>query len=93
MALEIRFTEIALSDLQSTFEFISNENPEAARHTISQIFEGLDQLKKFPESGRPGRRKGTRELVITSLPYVIVYRLKQNFLEILTVLHTKRKWP
>ena len=93
MALEVRFTEIALSDLESTFDYISTENPKAAREIIAQILEGLEQLKKFPESGRSGRRKGTRELVISNLPYVIIYRLNKNALEILTFLHTKRKWP
>lgn len=93
MALEVRFTEIALSDLESTFDYISTENPKAAREIIEQILEGLEQLKKFPESGRAGRRRGTRELVISNLPYIIIYRLNKNSLEILTVLHTKRKWP
>ncbi len=93
MAIAVRFTEIALHDLESTFEFISLDNPNAAKQTIAQILEGLEQLKKFPESGRTGRRSGTRELVISNLPYIIVYRVKENTLEILTTLHTSRKWP
>jgi toxin ParE1/3/4 len=93
VAIDVRFTEIALSDLEAAFEYISSDNPKAAREIISQILEGLEQLKKFPESGRTGRRRGTRELVISNLPYIIVYRLNVSTLEILTVLHTARKWP
>lgn len=93
MALEVRFTEIALADLESVFEYISHENPKAARKVIAQILEGIEQLKKFPDSGRPGRRRGTREFVFTQLPYIIVYRQNKMILEILTVLHTSRKWP
>ena len=36
---------------------------------------------------------GTRELVIRNLPYIIPYRVRENFIEILRVLHTSRRWP
>ncbi len=92
MAITVRFTVNALEDLESTFEFISLDNQGAAKKTIAQILEGLEQLKKFPDSGRVGRRRGTRELVISNLPYVIVYRINESTLEVLAVLHTSRKW-
>ncbi|PIW88418.1 MAG: type II toxin-antitoxin system mRNA interferase toxin, RelE/StbE family, partial [Nitrospirae bacterium CG_4_8_14_3_um_filter_44_28] len=40
-----------------------------------------------------GRVEGTRELVISGLPYIIPYRVKNNTIEILRVLHAARKWP
>ena len=43
--------------------------------------------------GRHGRIEGTRELVIPGLPYIIPYRVKNNVIEILRVLHAARKWP
>jgi plasmid stabilization system protein ParE len=36
---------------------------------------------------------GTRELVIGGLPYIIPYRIRENDIEILRVLHTARRWP
>jgi plasmid stabilization system protein ParE len=36
---------------------------------------------------------GTRELVIEGLPYIIPYRVRDNHVEILRVLHTARRWP
>jgi len=36
---------------------------------------------------------GTRELVVRNLPYIIPYRVRDNTIEILRVLHTSRRWP
>ena len=93
MALTIRWTSIALSDLNSAFEFISADKPDAVKATVMKVLDGIEQLKNFPESGRPGRVKGTRELVVSTTPYVIAYRIKENHLEILSILHTSQKWP
>ncbi len=43
--------------------------------------------------GRPGRVKGTRELVVTRTPYIVAYRLKRQSIQILRVLHGARLWP
>ena len=44
--------------------------------------------------GRPGRVKGTRELVISSTPFVLVYRLKGGQrIEVLRLLHGSQLWP
>ena len=48
---------------------------------------------KFPLRGRPGRVNGTRELVISPLPYIVVYRIRENFIEIAKVLHGAQRWP
>jgi toxin ParE1/3/4 len=43
--------------------------------------------------GRPGRASGTRELVVPDTPFVIPYRVKENRLELIAVLHGRQKWP
>lgn len=95
MALTVRWTPIALSDLEMAFEFISVTagKPEAAKNVVRKILDGIKQLESFPESGRDGRVKGTRELFIGSTPYIVVYRVKNEALEMLAVLHSARKWP
>jgi len=93
MALEIRWTRIALADLESAIEFISTDKPDAAKTIVNKVLDGVEQLKAFPESGRDGRVTGTRELFVSTTPYFIVYKLKKNHLEILAILHSARKWP
>lgn len=45
------------------------------------------RLLDFPESGRIGQVPGTRELVVTNLPYIVVYRVNGDTVEILRVMH------
>ena len=47
----------------------------------------------FPHSGRPGHIPGTRELVISKLPYIVVYRISGDTVEILRVFHAAMNWP
>ena len=51
------------------------------------------QLIDYPLSGRSGRVRNTRELVVTGLPYIVAYRVIDESVLILRVLHTARQWP
>ena len=53
------------------------------------------ELLEHSSAGRSGRVKGTRELVITGTPFVIIYRLKMQLsqVQVLRVLHYARQWP
>ncbi len=46
----------------------------------------------FPSRGRPGRETGTRELILTGLPYVIVFRSGEQLVEILRIYHGAQNW-
>jgi toxin ParE1/3/4 len=50
-------------------------------------------LRQHPKLGRPGRVKGTRELVISGTPFIAVYRLKgTQRIEIIRLLHGLQQW-
>jgi plasmid stabilization system protein ParE len=52
-----------------------------------EIVAACDRLEIFPERGRPGIKRSTRELT-TVWPYVIVYRIGANrTVEILSIWH------
>ena len=53
----------------------------------------VSRLADFPESARPGRVPGTRELVVPATPFVVVYRIEVAGVLILRVLHGAQKWP
>jgi plasmid stabilization system protein ParE len=44
------------------------------------------------EPGRPGHRSGTRELPLSPLPYVVVYAVKPEAIEILHIYHGSQDW-
>ena len=57
------------------------------------IYRSVQSLQKFPKRGRPGRMTDTRELIVTNLPYIIVYRARRDAVEILRILHAAQLWP
>jgi len=44
-------------------------------------------LIDHPKMGRTGRKKDTRELVISRTPFIMVYRIKGQRIELLRLLH------
>ena len=60
---------------------------------MQEIKNAVSLLSDQPGIGRVGRVPGTRELVVDKTPYVLPYRVLDNDIEILRVLHTSRRWP
>ena len=67
------------------------DNPTAALETVKAIYDGCGELRHFPHHGRPGRMSGRRELVFS--PYVAVYQVKENAIEISRIYHGAQDWP
>jgi addiction module RelE/StbE family toxin len=89
----VKWLEEAYADLDRIFDYILERNPEAALGVYEAIRYQVDMLVDHPQIGRTGRVRGTRELVITGLPYIAAYYIKEQEVRILAVLHTSRKWP
>jgi addiction module RelE/StbE family toxin len=60
---------------------------------LQRVRHDVEGLAASPLMGREGRYLGTRELVIPGLPYVVVYRLRGQSVEVITVHDTRRPWP
>lgn len=56
-------------------------------------YERCGTLTQFPDRGRSGRINGTRELVFAPLPYIAVYRVRSDVVEIVRVHHSAQDWP
>ena len=91
--MRIVWTTAAVVDLEQISDYLLENHPELATTTIQHIFKAISALKLFPGRGRPGRKEGTRELVLTQLPYLAVYELVGENLRVLRVLHGARRWP
>ncbi len=91
--MKIRLTKSAVGDLDSVESYIAGDDPGAAARTVLRIIEAAEGLEAFPNLGRPGRISGTRELVVGGDPYIAVYRVRQNVVWVLRVLHAARRWP
>lgn len=91
MPIEVRWSTVAADDLERIFRRIEKDNPTAARETVKAIYDGCGVLRNFPYSGRLGRMSGRRELVFA--PYIAIYQVKDEFVEISRIYHGAQDWP
>jgi toxin ParE1/3/4 len=91
--MKIVWSRRAIRHLVSLREFIARDSEQNAALVAERILSSVDILRAHPEMGRPGRASGTRELVVPDTPFIIPYRVKENRLELIAVLHGRQKWP
>lgn len=89
MARKLRWTPRALARLDKIAAYIARDNPARAVSFVRELRIKLDVLREH-QIGRPGRVYGTKELVLHE-HYVAVYRVKDDEVHILTVLHTAQR--
>jgi toxin ParE1/3/4 len=68
--LILKWLPTAKQDFEDIVEYIATDNPIAAIEQGDEIEKQLFLLISYPKMGRPGRVKGTRELVIVRTPYI-----------------------
>lgn len=91
--MRVIWSERALSDLSAIEAYIAGDNPAAAVAVKQRLMLEVRSLAEMPLMGRSGRVHGTRELVVTRLPYIVAYRVLENQVAILAVIHGARQWP
>jgi toxin ParE1/3/4 len=91
--MEIRWAKLAARDLERIHQHIAKDNPGAAGDVIQTLYDGCSALSAFPERGRPSRMRGRRELVFSPLPYIAVYRVRLDAVEIIRIYHSAQNWP
>jgi toxin ParE1/3/4 len=91
--MELRWSEQAADDLEHITDYLFENAPERAAELVRGIYDSPATLLTFPYRGRVGRKEGTRELVLSSLPYVVVYQITGEVIYIVRILHGAQKWP
>lgn len=91
--MRLEWAALAVADREHIYAFIEADNPRAAVEVDTRFDTAVDRLRLFPNSGRPGRVDGTRELVVSGTPYVIPYRVMDDRVRLLRVLHGAQLWP
>jgi toxin ParE1/3/4 len=91
--MRIRWTLAAADDLEAIAAYLARHFPSFTESTIREIYDTIVSLRSLPHRGRIGREDGTRELVVARLPYIVVYRIKGDAVEILHIFHGARQRP
>ncbi|MDH3473762.1 MAG: type II toxin-antitoxin system RelE/ParE family toxin [Rhodospirillales bacterium] len=91
--MDIVWLARAQRELIHIHDCVAADNPQAAVQVVHRIHGAVVRLADTPAIGRPGRLPGTRELVVTGTPFIVPYRVREDVIEILSVIHGARKWP
>lgn len=96
----ILWTDKAKADFLGLVEWLATKNPDAAVRVGRRILDTVERLAEHPLMGKPGRSPDTRELVVTTVPYVVVYSVTHEAHElgsspifVLRILHDAMLWP
>lgn len=91
--MRLRWSAGALRDLEHIVDYLFDQTPQHAPRVARTIYDAIAGLKAFPNRGRAGKKAGTRELVLASLPYVVVYQVRGEFVYVVRILHAAQQWP
>jgi toxin ParE1/3/4 len=91
--MKLVWSRAAMRDLDELAAYIGMESERASELVEGRIHKEAKLLSQFPRSGRIGRAPGTRERVVGSTRYIIVYRIVSGRIRVLRVYHGARKWP
>jgi toxin ParE1/3/4 len=90
--MKVRWTKAALRHLHEARDYIQMDKPSAALRMVDLIEAAADRLRLFPQIGRSSKRPETREFAIPGTPFVLIYRVKSDALEILALYHGAQDW-
>jgi len=83
--VKLEWSPLALDRVSEIARYIAKDNPDAAERWVNELFDAVERLADFPESGRIVPEVGVRrirELVFGA--YRVIYSIKDKVV-ILTV--------
>ena len=85
--MRIRWTQAAIADLCSISDYLEEHRPYYRQSTMRAIHQTIYGLRRFPKRGRIGDEEGTREIPFSPLPYIAVYRVRDDTIHVLRIYH------
>ena len=87
--MELRWTQEAAADLERIADYLFEHTPDRAERFVRAVYEAPATLLMFPNRGRLGKKEGTRELVMSPLPYAV----RGDAIYVVRILHGAQQWP
>jgi addiction module RelE/StbE family toxin len=91
--MRLVWSERFRAELRREFGYIQARNPVAARVVRERIVKAVRRLRQYPESGRSWRLPGCRELVVPGLPYIVIYKVREDAVIVASLFHASRAAP
>ena len=92
--MRVHWTNNAIKKLSLIYNYIAPNSTTYAQRTVDRLTRRSKQIASFPKSGRivpEYQDPDIREVL--ERPYRIIYRLKPNQVDILTVVHSAQTLP
>jgi addiction module RelE/StbE family toxin len=92
--MKVKWTDNAVAHLVNIYEYISLNSPTYAKQMVDKITRRSVQIASHPLSGRKVPEYDSeviRELI--EQPYRIIYRIRQDQIDVLAVIHGARLLP
>lgn len=92
-SVKLRWTLPAVEQLREIFDYIADDNPAAAEQMVERIRLSIRQSTRMPYAGRIGRVGGPREAIVPGTAYIVAYRILEDAIHVLAILHGAQQWP
>ena len=89
--MSVRWTKLAQDDAEAIFLYIADDSVAKAIAHEERIMGAVERLGRHQRLGRPGKRPGTRELIVPRTSYLVIYREAGSGVEILRIFHGARQ--
>ncbi|MBM3225041.1 MAG: type II toxin-antitoxin system RelE/ParE family toxin [Candidatus Tectomicrobia bacterium] len=92
--MNIHWTHTAVAHLLAIYEYIARDSPHYAQRMMDRLTRRTEQLALFPQSGRMVPEYEAPDLrEVIERPYRIIYRIKEEDIDILAVVHGAQRVP
>ena len=91
--MRLKWSSLARLQYMEQISYIADRNLSAALKIEEKIKTATDKLLIYPEIGKKGRCEGTRELIVSGTPVIIVYTIAQEEIFIASILHSAQNYP
>ena len=85
--MQVIWTPHAQADLVAIRAYVGEADADAANRLIRTLVNSGSALVDFPDRGRASGLESIRELVVSGTPYLLVYRVVTEEVQILRVWH------
>ena len=88
--MKVRLHPKAIQELREAFSRYASISKELAERFLREAGTGANKYSAFQLHGRPASFR-TRKYILKKFPYQLVYREKQDQIDIVAVAHHKRR--
>ncbi|HSG32473.1 MAG TPA: type II toxin-antitoxin system RelE/ParE family toxin [Thermodesulfobacteriota bacterium] len=87
---EVRFHPEAIKEAESSQHWYVERSQTAALGFTNEISSAIEKILKSPTRW-PKYQKNTRRYILPRFPFSVIYRIKDNIIEVIAIAHHKRK--